>query len=357
MTPRHLLSFFVPLCLGCGDDSGTGGGATATTGATAQGPTTGITSTQATSTATGASTGTGMQAGWTTLPPLPGGPRQETAVVARGQEVLVLGGFDENGMVVDDVEIFDATTGAWSDGPALPTPMHHANAAVVGDTVFVVGYLEGLGFTAHEDCFSLRPGETSWDICMAMATSERRGASAIGVSGTEILVAGGFRGQAVADASVFDTSTDSWSPLPPLPTPTDHLVGGVVDGRFFAIGGRDTDITAFHGAVLELAPDRASWIARAMMPTARGGAAAAVFGGRIYVFGGEGNAGAPSGVFADVEAYDPTADSWMALAPMKTPRHGTGAAAVIDRILVPGGATTQAFGAVDTVESFVPQGQ
>jgi hypothetical protein len=76
------------------------------------------------------------------------------------------------------------------------------------------------------------------------------------------------------------------------------------------------------------------------------------------VFGGEGNAAAPSGNFPQVELYDPRADRWEALAPMPTPRHGIGAAAFDGRIFVPGGATVQGFGAVNVHEAFdVPAGR
>jgi N-acetylneuraminic acid mutarotase len=75
--------------------------------------------------------------------------------------------------------------------------------------------------------------------------------------------------------------------------------------------------------------------------------------GRFVVVGGEGNAAAASGVFDDVEAYDPATDAWDVLEPMLTPRHGTGAAELNGKLYVPGGATQQAFGAVDTNEVYV----
>ena len=100
--------------------------------------------------------------------------------------------------------------------------------------------------------------------------------------------------------------------------------------------------------------DDGTWTPRAPMITARGGAAAAVVGGRIYVMGGEGSPDQPGGVFAENESYDPVGDAWTAHEPMRTPRHGTGAASVGGTIYVPGGANVEGFGFVDTVESFTP---
>ena len=91
------------------------------------------------------------------------------------------------------------------------------------------------------------------------------------------------------------------------------------------------------------------------MPISRGGSTGAILNGRLYVFGGEGNESQPSGVFANVEVYDPVTDTWQVLPPMPTPRHGTGAATVGSTIYVPGGATVAGFGAVDTHESLTPR--
>ena len=61
---------------------------------------------------------------------------------------------------------------------------------------------------------------------------------------------------------------------------------------------------------------------------------------------------APDGVFEENEAYDPGADAWETLAPMPTPRHGTGAAVVGDRIHIPGGGLVEGFGVTDVHEVF-----
>jgi N-acetylneuraminic acid mutarotase len=69
-----------------------------------------------------------------------------------------------------------------------------------------------------------------------------------------------------------------------------------------------------------------------------------VLGGKIHVFGGE----ADEGTFNENEAYDPATDTWRAMAPMPTARHGLGAAVVDGSIYVmsggtePGGSTSGA---------------
>jgi N-acetylneuraminic acid mutarotase len=286
------------------------------------------------------------------LPPLPAGPRQETAVVALDGEVWVMGGFDDVGEVVDIIEIFDPTAGTWRAGPALPMPMHHANAVVVQDRLLLLGFLQGLSFEARGETFAWS-GE-SWSSLAPLPLPRARGASAIGAIDAGAIVCGGFRGGAVPDCDRYDASTDTWEPLLDLPAIRDHVVGGVVDDRFFVVGGREGTIASIGGDVWELDPAASAFIPRRSMETPRAGCAAAVLDGRIFVAGGEGNPDDVSGVFAQLEVYDPSDDTWSQLPPMPTPRHGTGAAAVDGMLIIPGGADVAAFSAVDVVEAYVP---
>lgn len=126
-----------------------------------------------------------------------------------------------------------------------------------------------------------------------------------------------------------------------MPTARDHHGAAAVDGIFYAVGGRAGRL---YDVVEAYDPRTGMWSTRAPMPTARGGLAVAAVNSRIYAIGGEGNAASRRGVFPQVEAYSPSLDTWTVLPNMRTPRHGTGAAALGDRIFVPGGATRANFG-------------
>jgi N-acetylneuraminic acid mutarotase len=291
--------------------------------------------------------------GWASAAAVERGPVQETATVVVDGRIFVLGGFGQNG-VLDLVQVYDTAMDAWSDGPELPAALHHANAAVVDGTIYVVGALTGFNFAAIGNVWAFTPGvDTDWRERTAMPAGTQRGGSVVGVVGGEIIVAGGLRGGALTEVSAYDPVEDSWrQDLPQLPAALDHGCGGVVDGTFYITGGRSGAIDSVTDTVLAL--EGGAWVERAPMPTARGGTACGVVGGRIIVAGGEGNPDAQSGVFPQVESYDPAGNQWTALAPMPTPRHGMGAAAWDGSLYVPGGATTQAFGAVDTHEVLTP---
>ena len=50
--------------------------------------------------------------------------------------------------------------------------------------------------------------------------------------------------EAVGWFDVYDPVTDTWASLPEMPRVRDHFHAAVVDGVFYAIGGRDTTINA-----------------------------------------------------------------------------------------------------------------
>ena len=134
-----------------------------------------------------------------------------------------------------------------------------------------------------------------------------------------------------------------------MPAPLDHGCAGVVNNVLYAIGGRTGG--AHTARVDALDPKSGGWIPRAPMPTSRAGAGCAVVKGKIVVAGGEGNPKRASGVFAEVEVFDPAANTWTSLPPMFTPRHGTGGATIDDIVYVPGGGNINGFGAVNVVEA------
>lgn len=292
------------------------------------------------------------EAAWTSLRPLPA-PRQETAVVELGGAIYVIGGFDRSQVIVSTVERYDPATDTWTAVQPLPRPLHHVNAAVLDGKIFVVGALT-VGFAAVGDLYEYDPKTNVWTPRGQMPSGSERGASLVAALNGEIFIGGGLRGGvAVADFSSWTPSTGQFTERAPLPTARDHGAGAAADGRFFAIGGRGAGIGAHTARVDAYDPQTDTWSGRTPMPTSRGGMAAAVVSGRIVVAGGEGNASAASGVFDQVERFDPSQNLWTTLPPMKTPRHGTGAAAVGDVFYVPGGATVQAFGAVATLEALV----
>lgn len=296
----------------------------------------------------------GPQGAWHTRAPLPGGPRQETGVAAVDGEIYVVGGFTSAGLA-PAVEVYDPVSDGWRTAAEFPDAgVHHANTAAVGGRLFVAGYLVTAGFTAVGRTFAYEPSTDAWTEQTAMPVGVERGGAGVAVLQDTVYVLGGLRGtQTVGDAWAYDTVTDAWAPIEPLPGPRDHLVAAGVDGKVYAIGGRDSGIEAHVAHVDVYDPVDDAWSPGPPMPTSRGGMAAAVVSHFVFVAGGEGNTDEASGVFAQFEVLDTVEGTWTSLTPMPSPRHGMGAAAVDGVVYVPGGADVQAFGAVATHEAWV----
>src|SRR5689334_9231361 len=113
-------------------------------------------------------------AGWMNGTPVARGAIQETAAVAVSGKIYVLGGFDANRVLVNCVQIYDTATGTWSDGPALPRPLHHANAATDGTTIYLLGALAE-NFAAIGDVYAWNPAtDSGWLPRMAMTMGRER---------------------------------------------------------------------------------------------------------------------------------------------------------------------------------------
>jgi len=214
------------------------------------------------------------------------------------------------------------------------------------------------GFAAIGDVWAWNPtGVDDWTQRASMPIGTQRGSAVVGVIDGVIYLTGGLRNGAVADFSSYTPAIDTWNTnLPSLPQINDHGCGGVVNGKLYVTGGRMGTTASRSNMVFEYTPGVPvlMWVPRATMPTARGGTACGVIGDRVIVAGGEGNPNSPSGVFSEVEAYDPVVNRWESLAPMPTPRHGMGAAVWDGALYVPGGASKELFMAVDTHEVFRP---
>lgn len=282
-------------------------------------------------------------------------PRQEHAVAALGAEIYVIGGF-HGPQATASIQVYNPERDEWRDATEFPEPLHHANVAVVDGKLYVLGYHTAAGLNrASGRSFVYTPAggggpeSGEWRELPALPVQNdadtKRGSSCVAVlNGVIYLFAGANDRGTVLDASAFDTASESWEILPAMPVKREHCFAAAVDGLIYIVSGRADSIHGVEPESWVYDPQARTYAERAPIPTPRGGAAGALLRGRLYIFGGEGNPNDPSGVFSEVERYDPKLNSWESLPPLQTPRHGYGAATVGDRIYLPGGAVQEGFG-------------
>ena len=291
--------------------------------------------------------------------------RQESTVVALGNMIYVLGGYGSDTVPSTLVQVYDANEKKWKQAAPLPEALHHMGVAALDGKIYMVG---GFARSFRErspvvSVWQYDPGADRW-VRRAPLPGPRGALVVEGLDG-RIYAMGGERLSApggpqpyesIADVTVYDPKTDAWETLPPLRYKRDHLFSAAIGGRVYAVGGRDRpNYMLTH--VEEYNPATRAWSERAPMLLGRSGGGGAVAGGRLYVFGGEGNADNPLGVFNQAQVFDPARNIWMQLTPMPLPRHAFGAAAVGNRIYLPGGSIVQggrAPGTVAIMDTFEP---
>jgi uncharacterized protein (TIGR03437 family) len=270
---------------------------------------------------------------WETRAPFPIAAT-EVSGAAIGGMVFVVCGLTPQGST-NRLFRYDPRANSWME--LAPAPLSggadHCNVAAAGGKLYLLGAIRVGSAFVDGDTWEYDPAEDRWQNVGRMNTP--RGASGVAAIGTDIYVAGGLTASgSVPDFEVFDTIAKRWTRLPAMPTPRDHLTAQAVQGRIYAIAGRSSrDLTGNE----EYDPVTNRWRSRAPIPTARGGLGSAAVDGRIQVFGGEGNSGTPEATFRQNEEYDPATDTWRALAPMPTPRHGLYGITIGRQVFAPAG--------------------
>lgn len=255
-------------------------------------------------------------------PPVPE-PRQETAAAVLNGTIYVIGGYDP--AANDTSTVFTYHGPDWNTGPPLPAALDHPAAAVVGSFLYVAG-----GFSRGHAIRSLYrlQGET-WSQTAPLRRA--RGALALVAVGSRLYAIGGTNDAGdVAIPEVYDPTTDTWSDLPAMPMPRNHLAGFVYQGQACVAGGRSPNtarVDCFD-------PMAETWTSLPDLPEATSGAGAAVLGGEIIVAGGEGSA-----VIDQLARY--RSGTWYSET-MLLPRHGIALVVLGGRAWACGGGTAVA---------------
>jgi N-acetylneuraminic acid mutarotase len=258
---------------------------------------------------------------WTALPPARHS-RGEVSAALVADSIYVVGGFDTTGHTTSLVERLNLRTGRWSTSRPLPRPLNHMNAVGYGGSLYVVGGYSQPGDTsagAIRNFWRYDPTAARW-TAMPSAPLPRAAAGAA-VMGHRLYVAGGRSDTltTISTLAIFDFDARKWSLGPPLHHAREHVAGVAADGAVWILGGRAVGLGNFAD-VERYRPGASSWDRLPPMPVARSGFQAVNVGGKIVVVGGEG----PAGTIAEVDELDPATGHWSRLPDLPIARHGLG---------------------------------
>ena len=283
--------------------------------------------------------GTGAQPGWQQGTNSLYATQQVGAAVDKSGRIWVAGGLTDPQHATVKTEFYDPTIGAWSQGPDLPVPLHHAMMVSYQNTVWVIGGFEPQGSeiigVASARVLHLNQSLTAW--VEGPGLRHARGAAAAAVAGNKIVVAGG-RTAGTSPAEVIPTEVfdgTSWHDAAGIPVPGDHLAAASDGTYLYAVGGRRLEVTSNTAAVQRFDPNADRWTQLPAAPGKVSDAAAAVVGGRLIVAGGE----SIGTVFSTVWAYDLVSSTWSTLPNLPAPRHGLAVAGIGNTLYAIDGAS------------------
>jgi N-acetylneuraminic acid mutarotase len=245
----------------------------------------------------------------------------------------------------------------WVAAAPQPQANSEGQSTTLNGKIYSFGGFDSLKgcCTPTDRAYSFDPMQNKWTALAALPYLASNGVTGGGMThagiandGTYIYLASGYiaaspgSGQSFGTKQVwrYDPASDSYTRLPDLPQDRAAGMLAVVGRELHYFGGTNKARTLDVGDHWALNLDGGtSWAVRAALPNPRHHLGAVVYGGRIYVVGGQhGHDGAlvPQDT---VNAYDPATNTWATLAPLPLPRNHISSSTVLmgDRIIVMGG--------------------
>lgn len=275
---------------------------------------------------------------WTQVSPMPDPLAQSAAAAGLDGLIYVAGGNDFS-TASQTFETYNLNNDTWTDlttTSPVPTAVSQAAAAVGPDnSIYVAGGVDTSG-NANELIQAYRfnsSGARIWDVYFSLTVPRAEAVAAAGPDGRIYVIGGtsnpGPTSTALNSVDVFDPTALLTTAGPPMPTARYAAAAARGwDGRIYVFGGtdgtNDLNVVEVYDTVSQSwscsigdsnCPNSAQTLKP--MPVAREGAAAAVGqDGRIYLFGGTTN-----GFFAfqpEVDAYDPSSNTWSMVQPIQS---------------------------------------
>ena len=244
----------------------------------------------------------------------------ESATLLPNGKVLVAGGnpqFNRRGLTRATAELYDPSTGRWT----LTGSMHEAregHAAVLlanGKVLVLGGGASSGGVSRLVSSAELYDPSTGTWTDTGRLTTARAGATATVLSDGRVLVTGGASsrtGDPERSAEVYDPITGIWAKTAAMSVPRNgHTATLLPDGRVLVVGGQCCTEPAVASAEL-YDPASGTWTETGVLASARRNHTAVLLGdGNVLVYGGD-NGNSLSPAVTTAELYDPVTGVWVA---------------------------------------------
>jgi hypothetical protein len=217
-------------------------------------------------------------------------PQHDAQAARLGNDVYVFGGGEFS--QYDHILRYDPVSAQVTTAGALPTAASDVAVGAVGGTAYIVGGYDGV--RPLDTVLAWRPGDPAHVVARLSAGVRYAAVAAVG---NELIIAGGTDGATVYDSifSFYPTS-GALRPLGRLPFGLAHASAAVLDGQVLIVGGRRQVGGDQSDEILAIDPVSGRVRVVGRLPAPLSDAAVASDGARIVVAGGESPAGVQSEV-------------------------------------------------------------
>ena len=276
---------------------------------------------------------------------------EATFVAYKGKGYLI------GGRRINPVDVFDPATNTWTAKSETPIELHHFQAVVIDDAIYLIGAMTGPWpkETPLEKIIVYYPERDEFRFVHSIPESRRRGGAGAVLHDGKIYVVGGITNGHMDGyqpwLDVYDPKTGDWQPLADAPHARDHFQAAIIGDRIYAVAGRTTsqrtkqgfDLTVKSVDVYDLKAKK--WLGSDTcpdLPTPRAGNMAVSHGSRLIVGGGE--SGTQNVAHNEVEVFDVATKTWINWPSLGRGRHGSGFAILGDCVYTASGSGNRGGG-------------
>ena len=217
---------------------------------------------------------------WTAIAPMRYARERASAAWINGRIYLV-GGWDDTGATVPQLEIYNPASNNWSHGSNAPDPLAASGVAVADARLYLVGGCDRLN-CGHDDVQVYDPAADSW---RSVATyPEPTSWAGCGTLYGQLDCAGGETSTGeTADAFAYDPQLNRWAPIASLPIDLSAMGYAVADHRLLLTGGITQHDSELTNQGFSYDPDNNEWTA---LPNANSSLYRAASACGLYTVGG-----------------------------------------------------------------------
>ncbi|XP_056680756.1 kelch-like protein 29 isoform X1 [Monodelphis domestica] len=250
---------------------------------------------------------------WYPLAALPFYDREFFSVVSAGDNVYLSGGM-ESGVTLADVWCYMSLLDNWNLVSRMTVPRCRHNSLVYDGKIYTLGGLGVAGNVDHVERYDTITNQ--WETVAPLPKAVHSAAAT--VCGGKIYVFGGVNeaGRAAGVLQSYIPQTNTWSFIESPMIDNKYAPAVTLNGFIFILGGAYARATTIYD------PDKGSIKAGPNMNHSRQFCSAVVLDGKIYATGGIVSSEGPA--LGNMEAYEPTTNTWSLLPHMPCPvfRHG-----------------------------------